>query len=84
MSVARSSAPAAVRRGLELVVADVGPAVGSSTLTAPPVDLPHVVELASRSRHARTLARCAGVSATTARAPESERIHSTCSADEVS
>ncbi len=31
-----------------------------------------------------TFATCSGVSATTARAPESSRIQATCSADEVS
>ena len=38
----------------------------------------------SPPRTSVTRATCSGVSATTARAPESSRIHSICSADDVS
>ena len=90
MMVARSAACRAARRPASSSSLISAPSAArlSSCLAAPAASGPSITQIRSTlgSRASTSLLACrwAGVSAISARAPESPRIHSTCSAEEVS
>ena len=92
MMVARSAAVRPERRSARASSLTSAPSVArlSSGLaaTAPPLAPPSISQICStagsRPSTSAMASVCAGVSAIRARAPESLRIHSTCSAEDVS
>ncbi len=81
--VAIESAPAVDRRSVTVLVETLAPA-SASAASAPRSICQVCFSSGSRSRTSSTTAACASVSVSTATAPESPRIHSTCSAEDVS
>ena len=82
--IVATESPRRLRRRASISVSSTPRPASTSSSTAP-VSIVHTSRRAgSVSRTSATVAVCPPVSAKTATAPESDRIHDTCSADDVS